>query len=168
MVEKYAKSKKMGGHPRASVESRVKARAKLLGLGQPPSIVVRFVGKDGFGTDAVRATIGEKELTRVDGETFEAFEARVRKLLPVNRPGVAIIWSTTSQSIYIASATLPDGTKEAFESLPSETSTDFSARMKAEWGETGFSLSGWTAGEFCPYEELAVLVEQTKQRHSNL
>lgn len=84
-----------------SLRLRLKARARLRGSSWPPSIIVLFCYSqfDEKGNviepgdcDSHRASIGDFELTREPGESYEAFEGRVRDMLPVRIPAFAVMW----------------------------------------------------------------------------
>jgi hypothetical protein len=81
---------------------QVAARAKLNDPTRPPSFVIQFCApnRDANGSpqppflcDAKLARVGNREIRREEGETYEAFERRVQNELPASGlPVSAIIW----------------------------------------------------------------------------
>ena len=60
-----------------SDESRAAARAVVQGIGAPPNISINFVGPGIREIDSHRATSGDREWLRNDGESLEHFRRRV-------------------------------------------------------------------------------------------
>ena len=79
---------------------RVAARAKLADPTRPPSLIVIFchpnwqngeIVQPPLECDARLCRIGDREIRREEGETYDAFEQRVQNELPVAGPPVMAI-----------------------------------------------------------------------------
>jgi|SRR5580658_7867575 hypothetical protein len=70
---------------------RMQARAKLVDPRRPPNFVCVFENSSTVKLcDSHVAIIGDREIVREPGESYEQFEARVRSEIPVNgMPGLA-------------------------------------------------------------------------------
>jgi hypothetical protein len=88
--------------PLGSDESRMAARAVVQGIGAPPNIQIGFVGPGVVKIDSHRATSGDREWLRADGESRVEFERRVNDDQVVGGfPKLIIFWPDQEEHVQV-------------------------------------------------------------------
>jgi hypothetical protein len=76
------------------------ARAVVQGIGAPPNIEINFVGPGISKIDSHRATSGDSEWLRNDGESLKDFQRRVNDDQVVGGfPKLAIFWPDQEEHV---------------------------------------------------------------------
>jgi hypothetical protein len=177
----------------AKARAEARERVEETSDDDPPSLEINFKRPtfteqggiespgEAMSVESWRATAGDKTFLRVEGETLEAFKARVEDSLPIGGlPKLVVYWPDNSaatepeasapvtsrrQKSFIAGFTPAGGKPEAFQSTPGESEPAFTLRMRARWGENAqFGISSWPTVEPCPYTRSLALVEETAER----
>jgi hypothetical protein len=82
------------------LKARIAARARLEDPDLPPSLSVVFCNPGDAGENASRRATASggglsepKDFSRLDGESFDAFETRIKNSLPIFPPTMVVFWT---------------------------------------------------------------------------
>jgi hypothetical protein len=98
MAEKKRKCESANDTQR--LKARMAARRRLESKDRAPSLLCVFVSPESKNQcDSEIAQVDGRELRRADGESLEEFTQRVEGEMPVNRPGLGILWPADSPTV---------------------------------------------------------------------